>query len=390
MTISILVCTIPSRYAMWGKLQTEFWRQALPYAGEIELLYDNRISVSVGEKRNDLKKRATGKYLMYHDDDDFPAPNYIELLMKAAETDCDCASLKGVITYDGQRAEIFEHSLKYKAWKTNPNGAEIKHERFPNHLNMIRSEIAKQFDFPEKSHGEDYDWSTLVHNSGLLKTEYYIPDVIYYYNFIQHKSIKMAYSQGAEESFIVDFYKEKANGNFLDIGAYDIFRFSNTRKLYELGWSGKLIEPSPPNYKSIADHYAGNPRIEVLNFAVGEPSGEVVFYESNGDAVGTTSKEHMEKWQKGGVNFNEIKVTQVGVADFFNQYGHGIDFLSIDTEATNIELFRHIPEWVFEEISLLCIEHDGHHEEIEEKLRKFGFSNLYMNAENILLGKNGN
>lgn len=197
----------------------------------------------------------------------------------------------------------------------------------------------------------------------------------------------MSYSQSNEQDFILHHFKNKTNGKFLDIGAYDIFRFSNVRALYELGWGGLLIEPAPQNYKNIADHYAADPRIEVLNIAVGEPAGEIDFYESNGDAVGTTDEDHMNKWKKGGVAFTKIKVTQMGVVDFFTQYGKGIDFLSIDTEATNMVIFRNIPEWVWEQIEMLCIEHDQCQQEIEETLGKYGFYTRYVNSENIILSK---
>lgn len=195
------------------------------------------------------------------------------------------------------------------------------------------------------------------------------------------------YSQSSEESFVLQRFKDHKGGKFLDVGAYDTFRFSNTRCLFERGFSGVMVEPAPKNFKNIADHYAGDENIQVLNFAVGEPSGEIVFYESDGDAVSTSDKFHMEKWKKGGVNFTEIKVKQVGVEDFFNQYGHGVDLLSIDTEATNMELFRHIPAWVWDEITMLIIEHDNSQEEIETKLTPFGFETLYVNAENIILAK---
>lgn len=195
------------------------------------------------------------------------------------------------------------------------------------------------------------------------------------------------FSQSDEQIFILDHFKNKAIGKFIDIGAYHVEKFSNTRALYLNGWNGLLIEPQPENYQAIAGHYAGEPRIEVLNFAVGEPAGDVTFYESNGDAVGTTSEQHMQKWSEGGVKYSKITVPQMGVVDFFDKYGHGTNFLSIDTEATNFELFQHIPDWVWEEIEMLCIEHDTHNEEIEEKLSRFGFTTLYINSENIILAK---
>lgn len=197
----------------------------------------------------------------------------------------------------------------------------------------------------------------------------------------------MSFSQNAEESFILDHFSDKPTGKFIDIGAFHVEMFSNTRALYLAGWGGLLIEPAPINFAAIADHYKDEPRIEVLNFAVGEPAGEIDFYESNGDAVGTTDEEHMKKWSNGGIQYTKIKVPQVGVVDFFEKYGHGTDFLSIDTEFTNMTVFRNIPDWVWNEIKMLCIEHDGQQAEIEEKLTNFGFTTLYINGENIIMAK---
>jgi FkbM family methyltransferase len=196
------------------------------------------------------------------------------------------------------------------------------------------------------------------------------------------------YSQNAEQSVILDSLKNITKGKFLDIGAYDTFRFSNVRALYETGkWKGVLVEPAPQNYKAIADNYKGDPEMIVLNVAIGENSGEIDFYESDGDAVSTSDEGHMKKWGDAGVKYTKIKVAQMSVIEFMDQYAKDADFITVDTESTNIILFRLIPDWVFKRISLFCIEHDGFHEEIEEKLLKFGFQALYLNAENIILGK---
>ena len=197
----------------------------------------------------------------------------------------------------------------------------------------------------------------------------------------------MSFSQNSEELYILDYFSELPKGKFIDIGAYDVEKFSNTRALYLKGWEGLLIEPAPQNYAAIADHYKDEPRIKVLNVAIGETNGEVDFYESNGDAVGTTDEGHMKKWGDAGIKYSKIRVPQISVVDFFNEHGKDTDFISIDTEATNIVVFRNIPDWVFERASLVCIEHDLHQEEIQDKLDSFGFFTLYVNGENLLLGK---
>lgn len=195
------------------------------------------------------------------------------------------------------------------------------------------------------------------------------------------------YSQKDEEKYILDYFKDKPTGKFIDIGAFHVFKFSNTRALYELGWEGVLVEPAPSNYKAIADHYKEDPRIEVLNFAVGDKTGEIDFYESDGDAVSTSDEDHMNKWGAAGVKYSKIRVQQISVPEFMNQYYNDADFISIDTESTNIQLFRMIPDWVFERVRMIVIEHDGNEQEIESRLRDYGFTTRYISSENIILAK---
>lgn len=186
MKLSILVPYIRRHEAFFYKLQFKLYAQMLPYVTEVELLSDNHEYDSIGAKRNRLLERATGEFVAFFDSDDRPSDDYIKLLMEGIESNPDCCSLRGEYSIDGIFDGIFEHSIKYKEWATTKN--EVKYERFTNHLNAVKSSIAKQFKYPDKSHGEDFDWSTLVHESGLIKTEYYIPSVIYFYDFINDKN----------------------------------------------------------------------------------------------------------------------------------------------------------------------------------------------------------
>ena len=112
-------------------------------------------------------------------------PYYIETLLKAIEHSPDAVSLRGEITIDGGKPEIFEHSIKYSEWKTTDN--KIKYERYTNHLNCIKSEIAKQIKYPEIRHGEDHQYSKALQASGLVKNEYYTDKIMYYYNYKSNK-----------------------------------------------------------------------------------------------------------------------------------------------------------------------------------------------------------
>lgn len=181
MKLSILICTIPERYPMYKSLSEFICNQVFENDIDGEVLWNAEDS-SIGKKRNELLDRAKGEYVAFVDDDDWVSSDYIKLLMEGIDKGVDCMSLRGEYSVNGKLDGYFEHSLKYNQWQTVP-GLEvfIRYERYPNHLNCIKASIAKQFKFPEKNFGEDHDWSKQIHESGLIKTEHYIDQVIYYY-----------------------------------------------------------------------------------------------------------------------------------------------------------------------------------------------------------------
>lgn len=188
--LQILVPTTPDREIVFNEMKRELDKQIARCGCQhnVEIVeYNTPKGVpSIGAKRNYLLSNATAEYVAFFDSDDTPSPTYIQSVMVGIENGADCCSLRGIITFDGKNPELFEHSLRYAEWKTNTTG-DIKYERNPNHLNVIKREIAQQFKYPETNHGEDHDWSTQVLKSGLIKTEHYIDEVIYNYKFIERK-----------------------------------------------------------------------------------------------------------------------------------------------------------------------------------------------------------
>jgi hypothetical protein len=187
--LSILICTLPSRIIVFERLRSKLISQAKANNLEdhIEILSNADESISIGNKRNLLLKESKGLYVCFIDDDDDIADYYIEELSKVVESDKDCASLKGIITWDGERPEIFEHSIKYQSYKSNLKNQEVVYERYPNHLNCIKSNIAKQIAFTNKNFSEDTDYADMLFASGLIKTEFTIDKILYYYLYATKK-----------------------------------------------------------------------------------------------------------------------------------------------------------------------------------------------------------
>jgi glycosyltransferase involved in cell wall biosynthesis len=172
---------------MFAALLEEFMTQANKYDGQCEILWESDNGErTTGEKRNSLLSKATGEYVAFFDDDDWPSPIYVSSILSAIKTRPDCCSLLGEITTDGANPELFEHSIKYPEWRTNTDSV-IRYERNPNHLNPIKASIAKQIKFQHINYGEDRVWSEELCKSGLLKTESKIENVIYYYRYVTRK-----------------------------------------------------------------------------------------------------------------------------------------------------------------------------------------------------------
>lgn len=179
--LSILIPSLDKRAGLLTVLLRSLEKQITPDIKdkvEICVSMDNG-KKSIGKKRNELTRGANGIYCASIDDDDRISPFYISLLLRGIATEPDCCSLIGTYTRDGRIPKIFKHSIEYDGWYEKAN---ILY-RYPNHLNAIRTDIAKQMKYPEINHGEDRAFSQQLQASGLLKKEYKIEQMLYTYDY---------------------------------------------------------------------------------------------------------------------------------------------------------------------------------------------------------------
>jgi hypothetical protein len=165
---TILIASIPGREHSLQALITsirEFSRTVCPDLRiKITLGYDNRV-LSIGAKRQQLLNGATGKYVSFIDDDDRVTREYFEDAAACIRGGFDCCRLRGKIS-----SWTFTHSIAIKL--DQPMADETTFLRPPNHLNVMKTDIAKSIAFVDISHGEDMDWAIRLAKSGCLRTEY--------------------------------------------------------------------------------------------------------------------------------------------------------------------------------------------------------------------------
>jgi FkbM family methyltransferase len=195
------------------------------------------------------------------------------------------------------------------------------------------------------------------------------------------------YSQNNEQEIILELFKGKTYGCFLDIGAYDAKLLSNTRALYELGWSGVMVEPSPEPFVALLKEYGNDPRVTLIHAAVGLTDGLKRMY-ATADAISTTDEEFRATWEASGHKFTgSFWCPRVTPMDIQNTLGGLLfDFVNIDTEGNSGHLLMEClrlnlgPE-------VYCVEHDHKHEKLTRLAEPHGYRWVATTGENLILAK---
>lgn len=184
--LSILICSLESRSKFLNRLLDILEKQK----GESVEILINKDSgqKTIGEKRNELIGQSVGEYVCFIDDDDTVIDTYIEdVLLKINISNPDVIGFKLNYFVNGNLSGIAYHSLEYSSWSESYNKSTSMKDyyRNPNHLNPVKSNLAKQVMYPKINMGEDKDYSMRL--LPLLKTQEYIDKPIYNYFFIPNK-----------------------------------------------------------------------------------------------------------------------------------------------------------------------------------------------------------
>lgn len=135
---------------------------------------------TTGAKRNDLIKQAVEigcTHAAFVDSDDLISSNYIKIQNQAVEGDYDCAELWGQYWENGHMLNPFHHSIKHDHWWQDKKF----YYRCPNHLNCMKLSLIKDIPFRDIVVGEDGNWSMDIQKAGVLKREYPVKQILYYY-----------------------------------------------------------------------------------------------------------------------------------------------------------------------------------------------------------------
>lgn len=175
---TILVATLGQRQERFERLLSHLLPQVEEAAGAVNVLaYWNNGERPLAEVRQALVDEADGTFVSFVDDDDLVAETYVSaILARLRETpDVDYVGFQLQCYVDGFPLKPTYHSLRYPYWYDDERGF----YRDVSHLNPVRRELALQADFRRTTPPEDVAWADQLR--GQLKTEAYVPDVMYRY-----------------------------------------------------------------------------------------------------------------------------------------------------------------------------------------------------------------
>lgn len=206
------------------------------------------------------------------------------------------------------------------------------------------------------------------------------------------------YSQNLEQDYILDYFKDKPSGVFIDIGANDGITFSNTRALALSGFKGVFIEPSPKAFERLKTLYNGHKGFYLYAVSIGDHNGKAILQESgslcSAADVGLVSSVKVEeniRWMRHFVEgkyvvFNPIEVPMFRWKTFYNRLKiKKFDFVSIDCEGFDLEILSQMD---LTEVRCICLEWNSKPElklQFEQYLE--GFKLIYTSGENLLYGR---
>lgn len=189
---------------------------------------------------------------------------------------------------------------------------------------------------------------------------------IFHNIYIKHKYFikKKTYSMDGEDLVITDYFKNKQNGFYVDVGCYHPTHRNNTFLLHKKGWKGINIDihsfsielfnymrPNDLNY-----NFAISNKKEIIN----------MYFQKELSQLSTIDYDQAKKSLQGQIKEKKIQAfTLDQVLIFSNLENRKIDLLDIDVEGADLKVLQ---GFSFEKAKpeLICVEiHDKYLEESE-------------------------
>jgi len=190
-----------------------------------------------------------------------------------------------------------------------------------------------------------------------------------------------SYSQYGQDIFIFEnFFVNKKEGFYVDIGAYDGIKLSNTYLLYKLGWLGACFEPNKSIFPLLEKNRLND---QNYNFPIGPENKSVQYLNIEGQPdmlSGVMDYYHLDHLSRINREMMETDsnadsyITEMLTLNSVLPSETEIDYLSIDTEGGEPLILKNI----LNNFSPKIISIEINYQEDFDKLKEFIFDKYLL------------
>ncbi|MBI5388565.1 MAG: FkbM family methyltransferase [Verrucomicrobia bacterium] len=178
-------------------------------------------------------------------------------------------------------------------------------------------------------------------------------------------------------------FGQRANGTFIEVGAFDGDYVSNTSGLADLGWTGHYIEPVPSHAERCRQRHARNAKVQVTQAAIGAGPGRVTLHVGGPLSTANPAMRLQFEtlaWAKGHFDTGETVTAEQTTLDAFlaaRSVEPGFEVLVVDVEGQEWPVFqgfdiaRWQPQMVIVELHDQNPDYRPFHEECRQIVRYF-------------------
>jgi len=204
----------------------------------------------------------------------------------------------------------------------------------------------------------------------------------------------MYYSQFGQDRYLSSFFEGKSDGSFIEIGALDGVKFSNSLFFENSGWSTFLCEANPNNYESIVENRPNSKEITLKAVVPNDYLEDTIkflsFEPGYGDGlsgiVGEYEEDHLSRIEreisKGLISTSpkEVSCEVVKIYDLLENYSllngsNHFDIMSLDIEGMEEKIIKSIDYNKFS-FGFIMVENNYKKNTIERFLSTVGYEKV--------------
>ena len=177
-----------------------------------------------------------------------------------------------------------------------------------------------------------------------------------YYLFYRPKIFfpKKTYSIFGEDKFIKNYFKNKLNGFYIDVGCYHPLDGNNTHLLHAKGWNGINLDI---NFYSIELFNFLRKRDINVHLGISHKKSKLtMYYRKEINMLNTLDKKNAENYFRNGYKKRNVQVNTLNfiISKYFKKL-HKINFLNIDVEGKELNVLKSLNFKRYKP-QLICIE----------------------------------